>query len=127
MGQGSVLAQPAISDPTQTGIFYRPCPICGELMNRFNFADCSGVILDACKPHGVWFDSDELRRIVTFVRDGGLDLAREKERHSLELERHRMEMLSNDLHRPMTGFTVENAESIATARGLLAHLLDAHD
>ncbi|MFI5345608.1 MAG: zf-TFIIB domain-containing protein [Elusimicrobiota bacterium] len=127
MGPGSVLARPAISDPSQTGIFYRPCPVCRELMNRFNFAGCSGVILDACKPHGVWFDADELRRIVAFIRDGGLDVAREHEMRDLEAERGRLESAGNGLQRPVTGFTVQNVENIATARGLLAHLLGAED
>ncbi|MDE2511394.1 MAG: hypothetical protein KGL74_09750, partial [Elusimicrobia bacterium] len=89
---------------------------CGELMNRFNFAGCSGVILDACKPHGVWFDADELRSIVAFIRDGGMDEAREHELRDLELERAR---LGSD--------AVSRVENIATARGLLAHLVDPED
>src|SRR3989442_1553237 len=31
---------------------YAPCPQCGELMNRINFAHCSGVIIDICRGHG---------------------------------------------------------------------------
>ena len=48
--------------------------------NRINFAKCSGVIVDVCKGHGTWFDRDELTRIVEFIRGGGLDAARAKER-----------------------------------------------
>ena len=43
-------------------IRYIPCPICHELMNRVNFANFSGVIVDVCREHGTWFDRDELRR-----------------------------------------------------------------
>ncbi len=50
---------------------YVPCPKCGQLMNRVNFARCSGVIVDVCKEHGTWFDADELRRIVEFIYTGG--------------------------------------------------------
>ena len=32
----------------------------------------SGVTIDRCKPHGVWFDADELPRILDWVRHGGL-------------------------------------------------------
>ena len=105
MGQGSVLSGPKVSDPSTGGIHYRPCAICGELMNRFNFAGCSGVVLDVCKPHGVWFDADELRRIVAFIRGGGLDEAREKELRDLELERR-----------------ASQPDHVASAGGLLQHL-----
>lgn len=97
MGEGSALAPPARGNPSAHGVLYRPCPLCGEMMNRFNFAGCSGVILDACRPHGVWFDADELSRIVAFIRGGGLDVAREHERLALELERRRMEKAADDL------------------------------
>lgn len=123
MGQGSALPAPTPSDPSQGGILYRPCPSCGELMNRFNFASCSGVILDVCKPHGVWFDPDELRRIVAFIRGGGLDVAREKERQAMEFERRRLEQAADDLQKPMTGFTPPIPTSLASARGLLDFLL----
>jgi Zn-finger nucleic acid-binding protein len=125
LGQGSVLARPDSSDPSLMEIRYRPCPVCGELMNRFNFADCSGVILDACKPHGVWFDADELRRIVEFIRGGGLDVARGMELQSIELEQHRREQASVDIQ-PLTGFQPP-APHIASAAGLLIHLFGLDD
>jgi Zn-finger nucleic acid-binding protein len=59
---------------------YWPCPVCTKLMNRVNFAHISGVVLDACRVHGVWFDADELRQLVEFLRSGGLDKARKAER-----------------------------------------------
>ena len=65
-------------------------------MNRVNFARCSGVVVDVCKAHGTWFDRDELRRIVEFIRAGGLEQARafeldqlERERRALTAERQR--------------------------------------
>jgi Zn-finger nucleic acid-binding protein len=58
---------------------YWPCPVCKKLMNRVNFANVSGVILDACRAHGVWFDADELRELVVFLQSGGLERARAKE------------------------------------------------
>ena len=66
---------------------YVPCPDCGKLMNRVNFGKRSGVVLDACAQHGTWFDAEELRRVVEFVRDGGLDRARAHARVQLEEER----------------------------------------
>jgi Zn-finger nucleic acid-binding protein len=65
---------------------YIPCPDCKQLMNRKNFADISGVIIDVCKPHGIWFDSGELGRIIKFVMDGGLLEARRREMEKAEIE-----------------------------------------
>lgn len=61
---------------------YRPCPCCGKLMNRVNFARISGVILDACREDGLWFDQDELRKVVQFIESGGLDRAARREREA---------------------------------------------
>jgi Zn-finger nucleic acid-binding protein len=48
-------------------------------MNRVNFAHYSNVIVDVCKAHGTWFDRDELRKVIEFIRAGGLDNARNRE------------------------------------------------
>ena len=55
-------------------------------MNRVNFAKCSDVIVDVCKGHGTWFDKDELRQIVEFIRGGGMEQSREKLRHEIEFQ-----------------------------------------
>jgi len=71
-------------------ISYVPCPDCGQLMNRNNFARASGVIIDICKMHGVWFDADELPRIIGFIQNGGMDAARQKEKFEIEEQRKRL-------------------------------------
>lgn len=76
---------------TPAKISYVPCPSCKQLMNRSNFARASGVIIDLCKPHGVWFDADELPKIIEFIREGGIELARQRERLALKEERDRLE------------------------------------
>jgi Zn-finger nucleic acid-binding protein len=81
--------EPARAAP-EAQIHYVPCPECGKVMNRVNFARVSGVVVDVCKGHGTWFDADELRRVVEFIRGGGLEVAREKERQALEEERRRL-------------------------------------
>ncbi|MBO0700641.1 MAG: zf-TFIIB domain-containing protein [Zavarzinella sp.] len=53
------------------GSFYRPRPVCHDLMVRRNYAHESGVIIDLCRFHGVWFDADELARILVWLRAGG--------------------------------------------------------
>ncbi|HEX8143497.1 MAG TPA: zf-TFIIB domain-containing protein [Pyrinomonadaceae bacterium] len=69
---------------------YVPCPECGQLMNRVNFAHCSGVVVDICKGHGTWFDRDELAEIIGFIRAGGLEAARAREKQQLAEERRRL-------------------------------------
>lgn len=70
---------------------YLPCPVCKQLMHRVNFAKCSNVIVDVCKPHGTWFDKDELHRIVKFISAGGLDVVRAREMEELERKRRELE------------------------------------
>jgi Zn-finger nucleic acid-binding protein len=78
------------SGALETNIRYVPCPVCAQLMNRINFANCSNVVVDVCRDHGTWFDRDELRRIVEFIRGGGFDRAREKEIREIEEQRRRL-------------------------------------
>ena len=89
--QAAVIGMPlSIQDPATNGfepVRYLPCPICQTLMNRVNFAHCSHVIVDVCKQHGTWFDKDELRRIVEFIRAGGLNKARAEEIDELQRQR----------------------------------------
>jgi Zn-finger nucleic acid-binding protein len=62
-----------------SAVKYLPCPICSQMMNRKNFAGCSGVIIDWCRGHGFWFDTHELEKVIDFVRGGGMDKAREQD------------------------------------------------
>ena len=93
--QSAVLGMAGPLPPEDPGriekIRYRPCPVCGNLMNRVNFANCSHVIVDVCRTHGTWFDKDELRRIVEFIRSGGMEQARAREIRLLEEQRKRLQ------------------------------------
>ena len=53
-------------------------------MNRVNFAQRAGIIVDVCAKHGTWFDANELHHIVQFIRNGGLTTAREFEQQEIE-------------------------------------------
>lgn len=93
LGNAADLA-PAMNLPLAS-VRYIPCPICKQLMHRVNFAKCSNVIVDVCKPHGTWFDKDELHRIVKFISAGGMDVARAKETEQLEQKRRELEAAKN--------------------------------
>ena len=72
-------------------IHYRPCPRCGKLMNRINFGRLSGTIVDVCHAHGTFLDPGELHQIVGFIREGGLERARQAEIEQLRDERQKLE------------------------------------
>ncbi len=71
-------------------VHYVPCPECKDLMNRSNFARISGIIIDSCKQHGIWFDADELPKIVEFIRKGGMDKMRDKEKLEIQSEKEQI-------------------------------------
>jgi Zn-finger nucleic acid-binding protein len=77
--------------PADLRVRYVPCPVCRQLMNRVNFAGCSQVIVDVCRPHGTWFDREELQRMVDFIRAGGLQKARAREVAQLEDKKRRLQ------------------------------------
>ena len=52
----------------------RPCPICGKAMKKVEVQLENPVIIDKCpKEHGIWFDKDELLKIVNSVNAEGND------------------------------------------------------
>jgi Zn-finger nucleic acid-binding protein len=79
--------------PSQAAVRYVPCPECKKVMNRSNFGQRSGIIIDVCRNHGVWLEHDELRRVLTFVDSGGLQRARELEREQAAAERQLAELM----------------------------------
>jgi Zn-finger nucleic acid-binding protein len=127
------LASPAPTHAVRetSKVQYVPCPECSQLMNRINFARCSGVIVDVCKGHGTWFDRDELSRIVEFIRDGGLEASRAREKAEIKEERRRLleQQAAVDsqvsAHFGRTGDDDHRLTGIASARGLLKFLLDS--
>ena len=56
------------------GPLYRACVVCAQRMNRTRFAGRSGVIVDYCKDHGVWFDAHELARALKGVAEGSAEV-----------------------------------------------------
>lgn len=128
--QASVLGLGAHAPiPGEEQVRYLPCPVCAGLMVRSNFQRISGVVVDVCRAHGTWFDRDELRSIVEFIRGGGLERARKKEMLTLEEERRRLEKLRMDMIMGGTpgrgpGFGVGNVPQRTLVRGLLNLLVE---
>jgi Zn-finger nucleic acid-binding protein len=130
LGTATILPKQAGGSQEPNKVRYVPCPECNQLMNRVNFARCSGVVVDVCKGHGTWFDRDELSKIVEFIRGGGLDVSRAREKREIEEERQRLrqEQLTANLHNMPRAHmsTGEDRHSgvASAARELLKLLLD---
>lgn len=77
-------------DPTAQ-VSYVRCPDCEAMMNRQNYGKRSGVVVDVCRDHGIWFDDQELTRVLEFVRGGGLEQSRKIEAEDLREERRRLQ------------------------------------
>lgn len=58
---------------------YRECVRCEQMMNRVNFRNMSGVVIDICSPHGIWLDKGELKAMRNFIATGGLDKSQDME------------------------------------------------
>jgi Zn-finger nucleic acid-binding protein len=79
--------------PRAERVRYRPCPRCGRMMNRVNFGQLSGTVIDVCSGHGTSLDSGELHQIVTFIHSGGLERARERKLEEMREQERRLHSL----------------------------------
>jgi Zn-finger nucleic acid-binding protein len=130
LGTASVMPKQTSGAHEPNKVRYVPCPECEQLMNRVNFARCSGVVVDVCKGHGTWFDRDELRRIVEFIRGGGLEVSRAREKREIEEERRRLrlERHADAIHnKPIKGWSDsedDRSSVLHAARELLKLIVD---
>ena len=74
------------------------------MMLRKNFKESSGVVVDVCTPHGIWFDRGELGKILEFVQSGAMAIAdrdaAEKEQRELERFKEQIRPGTEDWMRP---------------------------
>jgi Zn-finger nucleic acid-binding protein len=95
-------AGPAAWTAGAGGPLYRPCAVCGALMNRQNYGRKSGVILDVCRAHGIWFDEGELPRVLSWIRDGGEQRAGQLAAEEAQ-DQARQRRLEQEAGRPLAG------------------------
>jgi Zn-finger nucleic acid-binding protein len=114
---------------TSTEVRYRPCASCGRLMTRRNFGGSSGVIVDVCKDHGIWFDAEELTAVLRFVATGGLRRQREEASAEArrELSRRRAEALAEQAKLQHSASTVPERDLfvVESAAALLSAIVEA--
>lgn len=129
LGAATLATEHQAKNANDEKVRYVPCPQCSQLMNRINFAKCSGVVVDVCKGHGTWFDCDELRQIVEFIRGGGMDVSRQKTLHEIEFQRQQLlaeEQTLNLRRTTITEYSLDDERlgGFSAAGGLLKYLLD---
>lgn len=115
--------EPPSPNPGRTGSqpgssFYRACVECGKLMNRRNYGHRSGIIVDVCREHGLWFDLGELDDILAWVRRGGLAAAAERTREAARESR-------GDGAALPAGWTRSAEADSTTWRGFVSRLIEA--
>ncbi len=71
-------------EPARHG--YVPCPVCHQMMTHQNFEHRSGVIVDVCRNHGIWFDAHKLTKLLDWVRTGGLEATRAERQKQAAIE-----------------------------------------
>jgi Zn-finger nucleic acid-binding protein len=82
-----------------------------------NFGRKSGIILDSCRLHGLWFDANELNAVVRWIRTGGESEARRlRKEMQADLERQA------DFDRQMPTLGTGWSESVAGSGSLLSLL-----
>jgi Zn-finger nucleic acid-binding protein len=108
---------------------YLPCPACADLMNRRNFGGTSGIIVDYCGHHGVWFHPGALPRLLGLVARGGLADGRRirlgLKRPESEAERQRTAMLvARSLNKEEAARKVSAPSAREVAEGVLQGTID---
>jgi Zn-finger nucleic acid-binding protein len=124
--RSAVLSRPRTTTPAKApaaAIHYRPCVVCGKMMNRVNFGRLSGTVIDVCRGHGAFLDGGELHAIAQFISDGGLDRTRQREKADLDEERHRLAQLRMKIEAESQNFDWEHqsafGDSLLEIRRLL--------
>ena len=98
----------------QKGPFYRPCVVCKATMNRRNWGKKSGIILDVCQKHGVWFDLHELEDLLRFLRSS----AGQQSQREAEAERAALRQMA--LQGSLRSFGTPASSSPGSLAGALA-------
>jgi Zn-finger nucleic acid-binding protein len=96
--QADIMAvKPEAPPPAEKRVEYFHCPTCGNLMNRMRYARGANVITHICVGHGIWLQLPALQEIILFIRAGGLERARRRNKEEQDRKRE-MEYLTGLLN-----------------------------
>jgi Zn-finger nucleic acid-binding protein len=97
--------------PKQQKIRYVKCPECRRHMNRVNFGNRSGVVVDQCIIHGIWLDSGELTHLLEWKKAGGQLL---HQQHAEALEKQQQQK-QNVLPNAKTDYSAKTSGDFSSA------------
>ncbi|AUX24005.1 hypothetical protein SOCEGT47_045360 [Sorangium cellulosum] len=120
---GASAPRPPPRQRVDVRVRYVRCPICGDVMNRKNFAGKSGVIVDICREHGTWFDRGELPELLSFAASGGTARARQEQLEEEARARRQAEIERDTAKRASFVVTASTWEARRTAVQELRDLL----
>ena len=120
------LALARLAENNGEPVHYRKCPVCRKMMNRINYGQSSGVVVDRCRDHGVYLDAGELRRIQAWVRAGGrLDAAQKAAEAAARPSREIALALAADQHTDEPGdSSLGTGGLVALFKWIVRHALD---
>ncbi len=110
--------------PTPPGRVYLKCPECETIMNRTNFAQRSGIIVDTCKAHGTWFDYTELPSVVSFVTSGGIEAANEAAMRRAKEDVRRERAKTRAMAQSLSSVDVSDRRTSSAASSVLGGILE---
>jgi Zn-finger nucleic acid-binding protein len=109
---------------TEKEVKYVKCPVCQTFMNRNLFGYRSGVIVDRCQRHGIWFNSGEITHLQEWKKAGGQLLQEQQKlpenQESPKQNRVKPDYISNPDY---TGVGVEG-ELLNTVANLIGKLFE---
>lgn len=108
---------------------YIPCPACKDVMNRRNYGGTSGIIVDYCSRHGVWFHGGELPKLLHHVACGGLADGRRirlglAKPLTVEQQKQTAEIVAKAMHDRPPNTTEASSSFVAVAAGVAESGLD---
>lgn len=68
--QTKLFEQRAVTGKNDLRELPRKCPVCGKIMQKFNYCSDSNVFLDKCDAcDGIWADKGEIRPLARYVKE----------------------------------------------------------
>ncbi len=102
---------------------YLSCPECHTMMNRKNLGSRSGIVVDVCKMHGIWFDAGELTQAVAFAATGGLARAEKVERQRNAEAAAREQAEARRVHAELVALSTRETRREARSLSLFTDML----
>lgn len=94
---------------------YVSCPVCDQPMNRRNYQQVSGIILNRCSGHGTWLDFVNTKGLLTILAEGRLPAIQERAR-SAEAEEIRREIAQAERARLDAAAHLQEAAQLVSTR-----------